>query len=128
MSISAAAVLLLAGTILVSSFAVVRAEQDHLTGHKVRDYSKVKLSGSYTLSGGLGTQVCEPIKARFLLVQSEKNGGDDPRGGPAGRFLCYRASCSGTLPPNVPATGQFGAHSLKTISAQLLCVPAELGE
>jgi hypothetical protein len=111
--------------ILVSSLGVVRAEQDHLIGYRVKDLNGIAPSGSYTLSSQLGTQVCEPIAVRYLLERSEKNGGDDPRGGPAGRFVCYVAKCSGTLPDEVQASGQFAAHTLGPKSTQLLCVPVQ---
>src|SRR5262249_18140411 len=67
---------------------------------------------------------CELKKTKFFFVRGEKNGGDDPRGGPAGKFVCYKAKCTGPLPGTVAETDQFGAHSLETKKVKIICAPA----
>jgi hypothetical protein len=74
--------------------------------------------------GGPGRGRSSLGKAKFLLAQSEKNGGDDPRAGEAGRFICYKAKCAGDAPPVRQFTDQFQTHSLRVTKSQLVCVPA----
>jgi hypothetical protein len=62
-------------------------------------------------------------KPKFLLMQGEKNGGDDPRGGQPGNFLCYKAKCT-SASQIIPGEDQFAAdHSLELKKTQLVCAP-----
>src|SRR5262245_20581206 len=70
---------------------VAFAEQDHLKAYKIKDLNLVPAPASpVTVDNQFGSESCELKKPQFFLVQSEKNGGDDPRGGPAGDFVCYK--------------------------------------
>lgn len=106
--------------------SAVQGEEDHLEGYKVKDPTKFQPSGTYTVDNQFGTATCQLKKAKFFLVQSEKNNGNDPRGGPAGHFVCYTAKCSGGLPTsNTELDDQFGTHTLEAKKTQLVCVPAD---
>jgi hypothetical protein len=109
---------------LIASVAV--AEEDHLKGYKIKDANSVAAAPNpVTLTNQFGAEDCELGKPQFFLVQSEKNGGDDPRGGPAGDFVCYKAKCTGAVPPLTEADSQFGLHSLETKKAKLVCLPVD---
>lgn len=101
------------------------AEEDHLKGYKVKDLNKVPGAAGVTVTNQFGNETCDLKKPQFFLVQSEKNGGNDPRGGPAGDFVCYKAKCTGPLPPVTEADGQFGLHNLETKKAKLVCLPVD---
>jgi hypothetical protein len=80
------------------------------------------------MSHQFGNEACELKKPQFYLVQSAKDGGDDPRGGAAGEFVCYKAKCADSTPqiPNpTDRESQFGAHSLESKKAKLVCLPVE---
>jgi hypothetical protein len=100
------------------------AEQDYFEGYKIKDLNQVNMPASTSVTNVFGGNTCELKRAQFFLVQSESNGGDDPLGGPAGNFVCYKAKCSGPLPPvtdveNTPSA----ALGLETKKAQLVCLP-----
>jgi hypothetical protein len=100
------------------------AEEDHLKGYKIKDLNQIAPPANpYTVTNQFGTETCELKKPQFLLVQSEKGGGDDPRGGQPGNFVCYKAKCTGPLPPVTTENSQFGTHSLETKKAKLMCLP-----
>lgn len=107
--------------LLVASTGV--AEEDHLQGYKIKDLNEVPATNPVIVSNQFGTDTCELKKPHFLLVRSEKNVGDDPRGGPAGDFVCYKAKCTGASPPVIGADSQFGLHSLELKKAKLVCLP-----
>lgn len=104
--------------------AVVFGEDDHLVGYKVKDLNAVQPPGNYTMNTPFGTEVCTLKKAMFHLAPAEKNGGDDPRGGPVANFVCYKAKCTGPLPSTADLDDQFGAHALEIKKAKVVCVPA----
>lgn len=114
-----------ASLVVLACVSVALAEQDHLKGYKVKDRDKVRPSGTQTLTTQFGDETCELKRAKFWLVQSEKNAGDDPRGGAAGDFVCYRAKCSGPLPPATTVDDQFATHTLEAKRARLVCVPVD---
>lgn len=106
--------------------SAVRGEEDHLEGYKVKDPNKFQPPETYTLDNQFGTANCQLKKAKFFLVQSEKNNGNDPRGGPAGHFVCYKATCTGGVPTSLTEVDdQFGTHSLESKKTKLVCVPAD---
>jgi len=102
------------------------AEEDHLVGFKVKE--KLKPSGVYNLTNGQYSPTtialgCELKKPFYLLVQGAKNGGDDPRGGPAGSFLCYKAKCSTGLTASGGEDQFLASHTLEIKKTQLVCAP-----
>jgi hypothetical protein len=104
------------------------AEEDHLIGVQVKDGAGVKPGPGFALTHdqyGVGA-ACELKKPKFLLVQGEKNVGDDPRGRSPGNFLCYKAKCGTSIliSPSVAGEDQFSAsHALTMKKAQLVCAP-----
>jgi hypothetical protein len=112
--------------IVVGGIGRATAEEDHLKGYKIKDLNRVlPAANPYALANAFGNDSCELKVPLFFLVQSEKNGGDDPRGGPAGDFVCYKAKCSSFLPPVAQADSQFGVHQLESKKAKLVCLPVE---
>src|SRR5215475_2089848 len=115
----AAVVLIASGFVLAEA---ARAEEDHLQGYRVKDLDRIHPTGTYTITGDFGTATCTLKKAKFFLMQGAKNGGDDPRGGPAGEFICYTATCSGGQPSGTfPVDDQFGTHTLEATKTQIVC-------
>lgn len=100
-----------------------RAEEDHLKGYKIKDLNQVVATNPVTVDNVFGSESCTLKKPQFFLVQGEKNSGDDARGGPAGDFVCYKAKCTGPVPPTTDADSQFGVHKLQTVKAKLVCLP-----
>lgn len=100
------------------------AEEDHIVGYLSKDLDKIQPGGIYTFTNGLGVTTCELKKAKFLFVRGEKNGGDDPRGGSAGKFVCYKAKCTGPSPGTPLENDQFGNHNLETKKLKIVCAPA----
>ena len=117
------------GLVMLAAAAAHGEEADHLLGYKVTDADKFQpppVSHRLTPTG-LPINDCVLKKAKFVLVQSVKDGGDDPRGGPAGHFVCYRAKCAKSLPVNDPELDDvFGGHPLHLIKTQLVCLPSEI--
>jgi hypothetical protein len=111
---------LLVGADLISITGAF-AEDDHLAGHRITDLNRVPGPEYITLGG----QTCKLKTPRLFLVQSEKNAGDDPRGGPAGHFVCYRARCDGPLPPVTDAESQLGLHRLQSRKTETVCLPVD---
>ena len=112
--------------ILCLSVGTGLAEEDHLTGYKIKDLNKVAPPANpYALTNEFGTETCDLKKPQFFLKQGEKNGGDDARGGPAGDFVCYKAKCSNVSVPPVATDveSQFGVHALESRSVKLVCLP-----
>lgn len=103
------------------------AERDHLMGYKVKDLDKFTAGGTFTLDDNGTVLTCEPKKAGFYLSPSEKNAGDDPRGPAAAGFVCYKAKCTGSLPPDVTANDQLAIHTLELKKAALVCMPSTPG-
>jgi len=103
---------------------VAHAERDHLVGYKVKDIDKIQPAGTQTLTNAFGSTSCTLKKVKFLLAPSEKNVGDDPRGGKAAKYVCWKAKCDGALPPPQPMNDQFAVHTLETKKTQLVCAPA----
>lgn len=102
------------------------AEEDHLKGYKIKDLNQVPPPANpYTVTNEFGSESCELKKPQFFLVQSEKNLGDDGRGGEPGNFVCYKAKCTGTVPPPTAQDSQFGLHNLETKKAKLVCLPVD---
>lgn len=108
--------------VLVASSGL--AEEDHLVGYKVKDTGGLPPSTVFTLDNAQDPNMgCELKKPKFLLVRSEKNAGDDPRGGPAGRFLCYNAKCTTGLTLVQGEDQFFAPHSLEIKKPKLVCAP-----
>jgi hypothetical protein len=101
------------------------AEEDQLVGIVVKDLDAVVPPGTFTVQTVEGAQTCELKKAKFRLLQAEKNGGDDPNGGPAGEFVCYKAKCTGPFFAGVTVEDQFGAHDLEAKKTKLVCAPVD---
>lgn len=111
--------------VLVLTAVVARGEQDHLEGFQAKDAAKFQPAGTHTVTTMFGGASCTLKKAKFLLTQGEKDGGDDSRGGPAGHFVCYAAKCSGgvaTAPTELD--DQFGTHTLQASKTKIVCLPA----
>lgn len=114
----------LVGLITFAPRSVARAEEDHLEGYKIKDLNSVAPPANpYTITNEFGSESCELKKPQFFLAGSAKNGGDDPRGGTAGNFVCYKAKCTGAVPPTNEQESQFGLHSIETKKAKLVCLP-----
>lgn len=107
--------------------SVVRAEEDHLLGVKIKDDAAPTLTNTYLLhprSYGGNAVTCELKKPKFLLLPAEKDMGNDPRGGLAGKFMCYKAKCEGQLIPITSGEDQFSAgHAVTIKKTQLVCAP-----
>jgi hypothetical protein len=103
--------------------SVAAGEEDHLVGYRIRDRNSVPATNPVTIDTQFGTQTCILKKAQLFLVESEKNGGDDPRGGPAGHFVCYKAKCTAPVPPSTNVETQFGVHALDAASTSIVCLP-----
>lgn len=117
---------LLAGAVAIGAQLLVagaaRAEEDHLTGYKAKDLNKVP-GGIHTIDNRNGTLNCEFKKAAFHMVRSEKDAGDDPRGGVAKDYVCYKAKCTGGLLSTQDADSQVGLHTLEAKKPKLVCLP-----
>lgn len=115
-----AAVIMVSGAVATSAIA----EQDHLNGYRIKDGNSVlPPANPYVLTTQFGNETCELKKPHLYLSQSEKAGGDDPRGGQAGDFVCYKARCTGPLPPTTDGVTQFGTHSLQPKRTKVVCLP-----
>lgn len=101
------------------------AEDDHLKGYRIKDLNEVPAPQSLILETRFGAESCTLKKAQFFFVPGERNSGDDPNGGPAGTFVCYKAKCTGAPPPVSPADSDFGNHSLEVKKAAVVCIPAD---
>ena len=123
------AVLALTGAILLLTTVGVaqQAEEDHLLGYKIKDLDKIKPGTTHLITNQFVTEAgCEVKgKAKFFMVPSSKDGGNDARGGPAGHFVCYKVKCSGALPPTTRVDDQLAEHELEPKKAKILCVPAD---
>jgi hypothetical protein len=100
-----------------------RAEEDHLIGFKIKDLNAVPGLAGVAVTADFGNETCDLKRPEFMLVKSEKSGGDDPRGGTAGNFVCYKARCTGAVPPTVTTDSQFGVHAIESKKAKLVCLP-----
>jgi hypothetical protein len=109
---------------LVLTSTQARAEQDHLLGYKAKDLNAVPAPADVAVATMLTNGNCQLKKAKFMLLQAEKNGGDDPRGGAPGNFVCYKAKCA-DVPSPVTADTQFGTVSMESKKAHILCLPAD---
>lgn len=102
------------------------AEQDHLLGYRAKDLNAVQSSAPHTITTRVGDAVCELRKAQFYLAPGEKDGGDDPRGGPAADFVCYKAKCTAPPLPVTAGDSQLGALSLSpSKKAKIVCLPLD---
>lgn len=108
---------------LLAGRAPAIAERDHLTGYKVKDGS-LSTGGMHVFDDGYGPQNCELKKVQFFLTQSERDAEDDPRGGPAGDFVCYKAKCSSPLPTLSDQEDEVGAHTLTAKKVKIVCLPS----
>lgn len=121
---------LLAGTVTICVSLLVAsvgaAEEDHLEGYKIKDLNQVPAPDPIALANLFGSSGCKLKKAQFFLVQSEQAGGNDPRGGSPGHFVCYKATCTGPRPPATTADSQFALHVLETKRASLVCLPVDM--
>jgi hypothetical protein len=119
---------LLAATLLASATLFAGAtghagERDHLKCYKIRD--PLRFRAPVTLTNRFGEESCKVrAPARLFCAETEKNAGDDPRGGPPGNLLCYRITCKGPLPPASGVDDQFGTRVLQSVRSRFLCAPA----
>lgn len=116
------AAVMTAALLLAASGAA--AEQDHLIGVKAKDLAQTPAPPSVTISSSLVSGACELKKVQFMLLQADKNAGDDPRGGTAGNFVCYKAKCPNVPPPTMADT-QFGTVNMESKKAKIICLPAD---
>lgn len=116
-----AATLVAASVLLPAGRAA--AEQDHLTCYKIN--GSIQPKAAIHLSDQFGSSDCTVGKESVLCVQSEKNAGDDPRGGVAGSFVCYSVSCKGDLPSVLAVQDQFSQRVIALGKPNLVCTPVE---
>jgi hypothetical protein len=103
--------------------APVRAEMDHLTGYKVKDAAP-KAVVPHFIQDYSGRN-CILSKVMFFLAQSERDAADDPRGGPAGSFICYKAKCDSTMPTLPAQEDEHGTHPLTAKKVKIVCLPVD---
>lgn len=115
----------LAFTMLLLVRGAATAEEDHLIGFKAKDTAQIAAPATVTVNSPLISGTCQLKKAKYMLLQAEKNGGDDARGGPAGDFICYKAICPNPV-SNIDADTQFGPVIMDPKKSQILCLPADL--
>lgn len=111
---------------LVTGLAPVAAEEDVLVGVKVKDGTPPANSThaytSGTAPGWAGN--CELKKPQFHLVRAEQDGGDDPNGGEAVEYVCYKAKCDTGPPATYPDVEDArGTHALEGKKNKLICLP-----
>lgn len=99
-------------------------ESDHLTGYKVKEAVTPYLS-QHALQDALGSGNCTLKKAKFYLTGAEKDAGDDPRGGPAGDYICYTAKCDLPEPVLPLKDDQLGPHALTAKKVKIVCLPVD---
>jgi hypothetical protein len=115
-----------AGLILAAVLACAAsagAEMDHLTGYKIKE-AVPALKSTHALQDALGSGNCTLKKAKYYLTGAEKDGGDDPRGGPAGDYICYTAKCELPEPVLPVKDDQLGPHALAGKKVKIVCLPA----
>src|SRR5262245_44650127 len=104
------------------------AVNDHLNCYKIKTTTP---SASYTAD--LADLVAQPgcvikVPAKLLCVETSKmNVIPTPPGsvvgGPAGRFLCYKAKCPNTAGP-ITVDDQFRSHTVTPSATKMVCAPA----
>src|SRR5262245_40016947 len=104
------------------------AVNDHLHCYKIKT---AEPSASYTAD--LADLAAQPgcvikVPAKLLCVETSKmNVIPTPPGsvvgGPAGRFLCYKAKCPNTPGP-ITVNDQFGSHAVTPSATKMVCAPA----
>jgi hypothetical protein len=102
------------------------AERDHLTGYTITDLNRATPPANpYTMTDQFTGETCTLSRPLYFLEQSAKNDGDDARGGPAGRYVCYKARCPGPRPSDHDFDTQFGDHLIHFRVAKIVCLPAD---
>lgn len=114
--------------LLALGAATAVAEEDHLIGVKVKDGTPppnaTHAYGTTAPPGWAGN--CTLKKPQFYLTRGEGDGGDDPYGGPAGEYVCYKATCDASPPATYPAVEDArGTHALEGKKVKLICLPAQ---
>jgi hypothetical protein len=113
-----------------SPAAAGAASPDGLTCYK---YGKDLNDGLFVTSASidhylLAPRDCEIGKPALHCTQTIVDNDDDPNGGPAGDFVCYKLKCADPSADSygVASVTQFGAHlgDIKT-KKPMLCVPVE---
>ena len=118
--------------VLLPSARSDAAVADHLKCYKITD---PQARATYTAD--LGGLVAEPgcaikIPAKLLCIETTKTNVNPPTitsppANPPGDFLCYKVKCPKAGPFMVPFTDQFGARTVKSGPARLLCAPRIVG-
>lgn len=100
------------------------AERDHLQCYRIEHAQRLVPRLPIELSNQLRDQECVVEQEELFCAGTEKNGGDDPRGGEAADFVCYRLKCDDAS-SQVRAEDQFGTRGLQFRRATLVCAPVE---
>jgi hypothetical protein len=114
--------------LLALGAATAAAEEDHLIGVKVKDDTPPpNATHAYTTTAPPGwAGNCTLKKPQFYLTRGEGDGGDNPYGGPAGEYVCYKATCDEPPPATYPAVEDArGTHALEGKKVKLICLPAQ---
>lgn len=117
-----------AALVVALGAAMAVAEEDLLVGVKVKDGTPPPNSThAYTSSTAPGwAGNCTLKKPQFYLTRGEGDGGDNPFGGPAGEYVCYKATCDESPPDTYPAVEDArGSHTLEGKKVKLICLPAQ---
>lgn len=117
-------VLALAALGSLAASAPAAAERDHLQCYRIERAQRLVPRLPIELSNQLRDQECVVEQEELFCASSEKNGGDDPRGGEAADFVCYRLKCDDAS-SRVRAEDQFGTRGLEFRRATLVCAPVE---
>jgi hypothetical protein len=113
----------------------VAQESDHLKCYKIKDEALAapsidSLENQFDVDGDCKVTA----RARLLCEQTVVDGGDDSRGGPAQRFLCYRVACKTGTPPikgrrlSVEDEAAPTGRSIELEREELLCTPIVIAD
>lgn len=78
---------------------VAAQERDHLQCYKIKDGAFAPQVDELANQLAVARACVVKTRARLLCEETTRNGGHDPAGGAAQRFLCYRITCAEQTPP-----------------------------
>lgn len=121
-----AAALILVATLLgaPAGYAIV-LEPDHLKCYPMTD-SGMATTQTADLNNQFGFEIVTfTTKASLFCVETVKNSTNDPRGGQAGHFLCYKITAFTPPAPTTPifVDDQFGQRQVTLVKPLYLCTP-----
>jgi hypothetical protein len=106
----------------------IPAQADHLKCYSVKDPNPQKTRQVVLQTPQLNhfEECTVSTRASFMCLDAIKNNGDDPRGGPAGDYLCYKLrECKPPIKQNLFVDDQFGQRVVTLEKAQYLCTPTQ---